>query len=91
MGRRAREAAVSKATFKLRRAGIRELLRSQEALRDLERRATAVAGAAGAGHRVVSSIGRNRARAAVIAETPEARRAEALDRNLTRSMNAARD
>lgn len=79
------------ASFKVNRAGVRKLLRSEGVFRDLERRARAVAEVAGPGHRVDASVGRNRARAAVITDTPEARRAEGRDRNLTRALNAARD
>lgn len=78
-------------SFKLNRKGVRELLRSQEVRKDLERRARKVAAKAGEGHRVDSSIGRNRARASVITETPEARVAEAKRRNLTASLDAGRD
>ncbi len=82
---------MSTSKFKLRRAGVRELLRSEGVLRDLERRARDVAAQAGPGHVVDSKIGRNRARVAVLAVTADARLAEATDRNLTRAINAARD
>ncbi len=78
-------------SFKLNRKGVRELLRSQEVRADLERRARKVATKAGPGHRVESSIGRNRARASVITDTAEARIAEGKDRNLTSSLDAGRD
>lgn len=76
--------------IKLNHKGVRALLRSPQVLADLERRARAIAAAAGPGHRVESGVGRNRARAAVVTETPEARHAEATERNLTRAIDAGR-
>lgn len=76
--------------FKLNRAGVRELLRSPEVKADLEARARRVAARAGDGMRVESATGRNRARAAVITDTIEARRAEAKHRALTSAIDAAR-
>lgn len=76
--------------FTLNRNGLRELLRSDAVQAELRRRAQQVAAAAGPGHRVEVSAGRNRARAAVITDTPEARRAEATDRALTRAINAGK-
>lgn len=75
----------------LNRRGVRDLLRSRDVLRDLERRGNAIARAAGAGHRVESEIGPNRARVAVITDTTEAVISEATDRTLTRAFDAARD
>lgn len=57
---------------------------------DLERRARAVAEAAGDGMEADVFVGRNRARGGVITATPAAREAEARDRALTRAMDAAR-
>lgn len=78
------------ATMKIvmNRAGVKALLRSGEVLADLDRRAEQIAAAAGPGHRVESQIGPNRARAAVITDTTEARRAEATDRTLSRALGA---
>lgn len=75
---------------KINRRGVRELLRSDRVLRELQRRARLVAAAAGDGHRIDSQVGKNRARAAVITDTTAARKAEAKNRNLTRAMDAAR-
>jgi hypothetical protein len=75
---------------KLNSRGMRALLRSPEMLADLERRAARIATAAGPGHEVEGSIGRNRARAAVITATAEARIAEAKRRTLTRAIDAGR-
>jgi hypothetical protein len=75
---------------KLNRAGLRDLLRSPEVRRDLERRARQIATAAGPGFESDSEIGRNRARASVWTATLEAMVAEATDRALTRSIDAGR-
>lgn len=74
----------------LNRKGVRELLRSNEVLGDLERRALAIAAAAGPGFEADSDVGRNRARASVLTETREAMEAEAKDRALTRAIDAGR-
>lgn len=75
----------------LNRRGIRDLLRSREVRKDLERRGKAIAAAAGPGHRVESEVGPNRVRVAVITDTLDAMRSEATDRTLTRALDAARD
>lgn len=74
----------------MNRAGAVALLRSPAVMADLMRRGQAVAAAAGRGHMVTSYTGRTRARVSVITSTDSARRKEALDRNLTRALNAAR-
>jgi hypothetical protein len=76
--------------LKLNRSGMRQLLTSPGIAADVRRRAEAVAANAGPGHRIDSQIGPNRARAAVITDSFEARRAEATSRNLTRALSAAR-
>ena len=76
--------------FVLNHAGIRELLTSSAMAGDLERRARAVANAAGPGHEVEVSTGRNRARASVRTATFAAMEKEAKDRNLSRAFGAAR-
>lgn len=76
--------------IELNRQGMRELLRSPEVLRDLERRAHNIADAAGPGHEVDSERGRNRARASVRTETIEAMVAEATERRLTGAFDAGR-
>lgn len=74
------------------RAGVREILRSQRVADELARRARRIAARAGgeADYRVDVEVGRNRARAAVITETPQAREAEAHHRTLTRALDAGR-
>lgn len=76
--------------IELNRKGIRDLLTSTEVQRDLERRAEAIARAAGPGHRVEVNPGRNRARAAVVTDTFEAMHAEATTRDLSRAIDAGR-
>lgn len=74
----------------LNRRAMRDLLRSQEILTDLERRGQAVANAAGPGHAVDSQIGTTRARVAVYTDTFDAALSEANSRTLTRAIDAAR-
>lgn len=79
-----------KVTVRLHRARVRELLKSAEVLADLIRRADAIAAVAGEGCEVDSAVGRVRARASVRTATPEAVRAEARDKTLTRAIGAGR-
>lgn len=81
---------MAKLKIVLNRRGVRELLRSQEVRRDLERRAEAIANAAGPGHLVDSQVGKNRARASVRTDSIDAMIAEATNRNLTRALDAGR-
>ena len=74
----------------LNRQGVREMLQSRRVLADMERRARAIADAAGPGHVVDSEIGRNRARASVRTATFEAMHAESTDHTLTRAIDAGR-
>lgn len=75
---------------KLVSAGMRELLRSNEVLGDLDRRAKAIAAAAGPGMASSSTRGRRRALAMVWTDTLEAMVAEARDRKLTIALDAGR-
>ena len=81
---------MSQVVIKLNSAGIRQLLKSPEMAAELERRAQAIADAAGDGHRVEVSETPTRARAVVITDSTEARIAEAKDRTLTRAIDAGR-
>ena len=65
---------MSKVKFELNRAGVRELLRSQEALAACVPYAYQIQGRAGAGYEVTTYTGANRVNASVYAATPEARR-----------------
>lgn len=82
--------AVGIARLVLNRKNIAALLKSDAVEADLRRRAVNIAQAAGPGHRVDSAVGKNRARAAVITATQEARESEARDRSLSRAIFAGR-
>lgn len=70
--------------------GINELLHSPGVQADLKARAQRVADTAGDGMEVTEAGDRNRARYVVITTTPEAMTNEAIDRSLTRAIDAAR-
>lgn len=70
--------------------GARDILTSPRVRDELVRRAENVEAAAGDGHFVDSQAGPNRARAAVVTRTEEAKKAEATDANLSRAFDAAR-
>lgn len=76
--------------LELNRRSMRALLRSPEVRRDLERRARAIAQAAGPGFEADSEVGTNRARATARTATIEARVEEATRRSLTRAVDAGR-
>ena len=65
---------MSKVDFKLNRAGVRELLRSPEALSVVESYAAPVQSRAGEGYEITTHTGKNRVNASVHAETYEARK-----------------
>lgn len=75
---------------KINSAGAEAILKSDEVLADLERRAKAIAAAAGDGFETSSMVGQSRARAGVGTGTREAMRSEAEDRSLTRALDAGR-
>lgn len=75
---------------KLNRKGVREILRSQRMADELERRANNIAASAGEGHTVDTTVGRARARSAVLTDTFDAMLSEATDRTLTRAIDAGR-
>lgn len=79
-----------RAQIELNSQGVRDLLRSPEIRADLERRAQAIATAAGPGFAADSTVGPNRARASVGTTDIESMRAEAEDRALTRAIDAGR-
>lgn len=76
--------------IRLDSAAMRDLLRSDEVRDDLERRARRIAAAAGPGMAASSTRGHHRALAMVWTDTPEAMRAEATDRRLTRAIDVGR-
>lgn len=66
---------MSKVRFKLRRAGVRELLRSQEAANVCAEYANVICGRCGEGYEVTTHPGgKTRSNASVMAVTVEARR-----------------
>ena len=65
---------MSKVKFELNRAGVRELLQSQEMASICLNYANGVQSRAGNGYEVSTFVGRNRVNASVYAETAEARR-----------------
>ena len=65
---------MSKVRFELNRAGVRELLKSQEAMNVCKTYATAIQSRAGDGYEVDTYTGRTRANASVYAATYKARR-----------------
>lgn len=70
--------------------GIQALLKSEEVQSLLAAKAERIAAAAGDGFEVSSRIGATRARASVITATKAARKAEAVDRSLTKAIDAGR-
>lgn len=72
-------------------AGVRELLKSRAVQDDLARRGQRIANAAGDGFAVERGTrGKTRTRVFVQAETAKARRAEATNRALSKSLDAGR-
>lgn len=77
---------MSKVKIKLNRAGVRELLRSDEMKGHLTEIAEAVRDRAGDGYTVTSHTGKNRANASVFAESFEAKRDNMKNNTLLRSL-----
>lgn len=69
---------------------VRALLRSEVVRLELERRAKAIADAAGPDHDARSSVGRARARATVATASVDAVLAESSDHTLTSALDAGR-
>lgn len=76
--------------IELNAATVRTLLKSDGVKADLERRAKAIAAAAGDGFEVATRDGKNRIHVEVQTATPEAMLAEAQDKRLTRAIDAGR-
>jgi hypothetical protein len=84
---------MANVTVRINRAGIVRILRSDRVLADLVRRAQAVADATSAGdltYEVRSDIGRQRARAAVIAAGARTNAHELAHHDLARTIDHAR-
>lgn len=65
---------MSKVKFKLNRAGVRALLKSQEAMNVVTGYAYSIRSRCGEGYEVTYMTGKSRVNASVAAMTPEARR-----------------
>ena len=76
------------AKVKMNSKGAAAALKDPKVIADLLARAERIAAAAGPGMKAESMIGRSRARASVITDTPEAMRAEATNRTLTKALSA---
>jgi hypothetical protein len=81
---------AGKVRIELNPAAIEELLRSQGVVDELRRRGERVVNAAGEGHELEVYQGYDRARATIRTTSARAARAEAIDRNLTKALDAAR-
>lgn len=77
--------------IEMNRKGVEELLKSPEVQADLQRRAEAIAQAAGPGMVAEARVGRTRARASVRTGDFDAILAEARDKALTKAIDAGRD
>lgn len=81
---------MSEGRFVPDRRAVVQLLRSPQLAALLERKANAIAAAAGEGMAVDAQRGGRRARASVRTHTRRAMRGEAKDRRLTRALTAGR-
>jgi len=82
--------AKSKVKVKMQSAGAKSVLLSDSVRDDLKLRADRIAAAAGPGFVAEVRWGKGRALASVTATTPDAMRAEANDRVLTKALDAGR-
>lgn len=81
----------AKVVIKLDTAEIQKFLKTNAGVKDdLQHRVDAVVNRAGPGHTGAVWVGHDRQRGTVRATTYEARKKEAEDKNLTRSVDAAR-
>lgn len=81
---------MSKVRIEFHSEGFAALLRHPGIEADIRQRAEAIAEAAGEGVDAVVVQGRDRVRAVVQTNTPEAKRAEAEDKTLTSAIGAGR-
>ena len=82
---------MAKVQFKFNRRELGQILKNEATRKELERRADLIHAAINhEGYEVASSVGKNRARAAVIAVTQYARRSNALHNTLVRNIGAGR-
>lgn len=78
---------MSDFVFKLNRAGVRELLKSQEMQGVLKEHATTIKNRAGDGYEQDIHVGKNRANAMVKAETFKARKDNSKDNTLLKAVH----
>jgi hypothetical protein len=76
---------MSKVKFKLNRAGVRALLKSQEAMNVVTGYAYSIRSRCGEGYEVTYMTGKSRVNASVAAMTPEARRDNAKNNTLLKA------
>lgn len=82
---------MAKIRIKFNRREMKAILKNQGTRQELERRADLIHSAIShEGYEVASSIGKNRARASVIAVTQYARRSNAIHNTLVRNIGAGR-
>ncbi len=72
--------------FELNRSGVRDLLRSDEMMNVCKSYATKSVNALGAGYEVSTHVGRNRVNAQVAAKTFEARKDNAKNNSILKSL-----
>lgn len=81
---------MARSNVKINGKVIAELLKDPKVEADLLGRAEKIAAAAGPGFKASSMVGKNRARASVVAATHGARRREAKDGALSKALGAGR-
>lgn len=81
---------MSKVRFKLKRAGVRELMKSEEMLGICTEYADGVQSRAGEGYEVTTRIGKNRANASVMAVTYKARKDNYDNNTLLKALGGGR-
>lgn len=81
---------MGKTRIELDKAGIGRLLKSDAVRADVQKRAERIATAAGDGVKATSWVGFDRAHGRAFTNSAEADRAEAMDRVLTRAIEAGR-
>lgn len=81
---------MAKARLQFHYDGFDETRRDPAVLADVVRRANAIAAAAGDGYEVESGLSKSRARAVIITKTADAKRDQAENHTLERSIDAGR-
>lgn len=81
---------MKKVKLEFNRVGFNAVRHDPAIVADIRRRAEAIAAAAGDGFEVIDTDNPGRAGAMVVANTFEARRAEATDKVLTKAIDAGR-